>query len=64
MITLAYMQARYNNVEVFKIKEGFRMKLYAFGLSGTLGVPWFYVGIKYIPASIAALIHNTLNIET
>ena len=58
MIIFAYTQARLSNVNVFNIKEGYRMKIYWFGLSGVVGVPWFYVGLKYIPASIATLIHN------
>ena len=58
MMILSTIQAIFYRINIFEIKEGFRWKLYSFAIIGAIGVPTYFVGLKYVPTSIASLIYS------
>ena len=57
-VFLCVLQASYYKVNIFDIKRNFRYKVYAYGIIGAIGIPTYYIGLKYTPTSIATLIYN------
>ena len=58
MAPLSILQVIYLRVNVFKIQKSERLMLLIRWLAGGIGMPVFFIGLKYIPASIGSLIYN------
>ena len=58
MMILSILQAKFYRINIFEIKEGFKLKLYSFAIIGAVGVPAYFVGLQYVPTSIASLIFS------
>ena len=59
MALLSILQVGYLKVNVLDVKPEHRLMLFARWLAGGIGMPIFFIGLKYIPASIWSLIQNT-----
>ena len=55
---LNIIQVVYLKINVFNIKQEHGLKLLIISLCGGVGMPIFFIGVKYIPASIGSLIFN------
>ena len=58
-IFFAVIQTMVTKVNVLNVKKGYRLLLFIRCITGTIGIPWFFIGLKYIPTSKAALITNS-----
>ena len=58
MLILSVFQAKHYNINILNIKDGFRLKLYMFAIVGAIDVPLYFIGLQYVPTSIASLIFS------
>ena len=58
MALMSALQVGYLKLNIFDIKEGYRFKLFMRWVVGGIGMPTFFMGLKYIPASKWTLIFN------
>lgn len=58
MSIMSAFQVYYVGVNVFDIKKGYRLKLFIRCIVGGVGMPSFFMAIKYLPSSKASLIFN------
>ena len=58
MAPLSILQVIYLKVNVLNIKKEERIMLLVRWLAGGIGMPIFFIGLKYIPASVGSLIYN------
>lgn len=58
MAPLSIVQVMYLRVNVLDIEAKERVMLLVRCLAGGIGMPVFFIGLKYIPASVGSLIYN------
>ena len=58
MNTMAITNVVYQKVDIFDIKPQYRFLLFLRCLIGAIGMPCFFIGLKYVPSSKAAMITN------
>jgi drug/metabolite transporter (DMT)-like permease len=51
MALMSTLQVGYLKLNIFDIKEGYRLKLFMRCIIGGIGMPTFFIGLKYMPAS-------------
>ena len=56
MALLSVIQVMYLKINVLDVKPEQRFMLAARWLAGGIGMPIYFIGLKYIPASIGSLI--------
>lgn len=56
MVTWSMIQVWATRVNVLEVKKGYRLLLVARCIVGTIGMPWYFIAIKYIPLSLWTLI--------
>jgi len=58
MMVMSSVQVLYLKVDIFDVKRGYKRVLFFRCICGAIGMPCFFMSVKYIPSSKANLIFN------